>query len=250
MHIRRMAACMILALITLLANGRDASSAPLEFVYPDRPPYYQIENGRPAGLFYDIATRVLAEAGLVATFSEMPSKRILLQMQHDESCALCSFGWFKTPEREAFAVFSLPVHQDPPLLAVFLSRKAPKGNTERSLSSLLADKAVTVGVVGGWSYGEKIDVQLKQARGQVVEVLDRHQQAHMLAGGRFQCTLVREDELANLLELGGLGSEDVKAVQLQDSSTGSVRYIMCGRGVPKEVLERINAAIIRLRGEQ
>ncbi|WP_243309957.1 substrate-binding periplasmic protein [Fundidesulfovibrio agrisoli] len=246
MPIRRTAAFLALTLIVLLME-RSAFCAAIHVVYPNRPPYFYTKDGAPAGTLYEATARILAEAGIEAIFTEMPSRRILYEMQRNPDCELCSFGWFKTAQREAFARFSLPFHQDSPLIAVFRKGNYDRSKEEQTLAQMMAPKSATVGVVAGWSYGDAVDALLHKAQGQVVEVADRHQQALMLAGGRFLFTLLREDELPSLLELAGIGENEVEYVAVTTGGQGSTRHIMCGRGVPEEVMERIDAAILRLR---
>ncbi len=56
-------------------------------------------------------------AGVPMTAEEVPVKRITRDIQNDGS-AICSPGWYKLPERETFALFSLPIHEDKPQMAL------------------------------------------------------------------------------------------------------------------------------------
>ncbi|MFP5240400.1 MAG: substrate-binding periplasmic protein [Acidobacteriota bacterium] len=246
MPISRTIAQVALAL-TVVLQGWDTRCAPLQMVYPNRPPYFYTLDGAPAGTLYETTAGILAEAGIEAVFTEMPSRRILYEMQQDQNCTRCGFGWFKTPQREAFARFSLPIHVQAPLVAAVLTRNLGKTRNAQNLSELLNNGEATIGVVDGWSYGDAVDVLLRGAENHVIKADDSRQQALMLANGRCLLILAREDELPDLLRFGRLTMADVAAIRLEKESGGVQRYIMCGKGVPDEVMARIDAAIARLK---
>lgn len=233
---------LLLLLLAAWLAPCPARGEPLVMAYPNRPPYNYTENGTAAGSLVDLARTILAAAGIEFTFAEMPSKRILAELAPEDS-RLCSFGWFKTPEREAYARFSRPFVQDTPLQALVLRRNLARFAGKASLRELAATPSLELGLMAGWSYGAAVDDTLQQAGVQVVDIPARQQQALMLAWGRFAYTLVREAEVDEVVRLSGLSAEEFSILPLSDLQARDTRYFLCGRGVPADVLARIDAAI-------
>lgn len=232
----------ILALFALVYSANSVCAEPLAVVYPDRPPLNYTDDGKPAGTLIDLTMKIFADAGVEAVFTEMPSKRILLEMQAKGS-QLCSFGWFKNSEREAFAQFTLPIFQDNPLVAVMLKKNAPLFAGKTTLKDLAADKALTLGAVAGWSYGEYVDGVLKQQNVPVSTAINSQQLGILLAKGRYSYVIVRPWEVAGIITYSETPPDEILVLPLADLKERSKRYIMCGKGVPGEVVARLNASI-------
>ncbi len=217
----------------------------LAVVYPERPPYNTTEGGKAGGIWVELTRHILEEAGLRPSFTEMPSRRILEEISRPD-CTLCSFGWFKTPERESYARFSLPFYRDPPLVAVLLAKNAGLTRGVTSLDQLAALRGCVLGLVAGWSYGAEADRILARRKPEVMEAPSSQQQALMLAKERFTYTLIRQAEIGAFARSAGLEERDLYVVELDDLREQSPRHIICGRGVPPALMERIDAAIIKL----
>ena len=216
----------------------------LTFAYPNRPPYNFTVEGKPAGSLFEITELILSDADIDVTYVEMPSKRILAEIQKNGS-TLCSFGWFKSPEREVYATFTLPIFKDAPLVAIFLKSNFSNQPRQANLKTLAADKSLTVGLIRGWSYGDYVDTVFKKEGTQIVEIPERVQQALMLAGGRFSYTLARQSEVQDIVRLSNIPPEGFITLPLTDLSDKNMRYIMCGKGVPENIVARINASIMK-----
>lgn len=214
----------------------------LPVVYPSRPPYNYTVDGKAAGTLVELVEKILEGAGLSPQFAEMPSKRILLGLKEPGS-RLCSFGWFKNPERESYAVFTRPISEDSPLLALILQKNAPHFSGKATFKELAADKALPLGLITGWSYGDTIDGLIRQEQTPVVDIPGRREQGAMLAMGRFAYTLARESEIDEVISLSGRPAEEFLALSLADVQERNKRYILCGKGVPEAVIARINASI-------
>ena len=231
-----------LTLLLLFCTGSMAFAEPLSVVFPHRPPFNHIENAQPAGMLYELTARIFADAGIEAAFSEMPPKRILLEMREPES-RLCSFGWFKNPEREAFAKFTLPIFQDKPLVALILKKNAARFASKALLKEVVADTSLTLGVVAGWSYGDYVDGLIRQGNPTAATIVNSRELGLMLAGERFSYCLVRPWEVAGIIACSGLQPEEVLTLPFADLSESNKRYILCGRGVPDAVIDRLDASI-------
>lgn len=232
---------LVLAVLLLLPALGQCQS--LTFAYPNRQPYNYTENGKPAGILVELADKILKDTGLEFELSEMPSNRILLEMQQPES-QLCTFGWFKTPEREAFAEFSAPFYQDTPLMALVLNKNANLFDGKKTLQDTVDDPTLTLGLIRGWSYGSYVDGLLKKQNARVMDIPARPQQIFMLITGRFQYTLMRESEIEEAISLSDKDAKEFQVIPLSDlANERGKRYFLCGKGVPAGVIEKINASI-------
>ena len=109
-------ACRILRILALAGLGLLAAPAEADCVLSvrthDDPPYSMAEpGGQASGVSIDIVREALRRIGCSASFEDMPFARALESLQQGKLAALP--GAFKTPEREAFALFSAPVNTVP-----------------------------------------------------------------------------------------------------------------------------------------
>ena len=230
--------CLALQLCPAMAQEEGS----LLLLYRDKPPYSYTQDRQPAGLLIEQSRAVLAAAGLTARMEEAPLKRIQLELQSGDR-ALCSPGWYKLPEREQYARFSLPMSQDLPHVVLVGPRSAAAVRAHRSLASLLADGKLRMAVVDGISYGAELDALIK-----------RHQPAplratvtplhltRMLAAGRADYMFMdREDYL--WLSRHGEVSRQLSALTLADMPAGLQRHMMCSKKMPDATMQAIDAAI-------
>lgn len=232
---------LFIALLWLLP-AQSASSEQLLVVYPDRPPYNHTVDGKAVGILVKQTEKILADAKLTPEFKELPSLAILEEIQKEGS-QVCSFGWFKTPERETFAKYTHPTFEDSPLVVLTLKENDRLFQGKTSLQDIAADKSLTLGVVEGFSYGRQADEILRDANVPRLAFRNRYQVCAMLALKRVSYMLTRPAEVSELIKQSGRGQEDFVSFSLPDVQDRSKRYIMCGKGVPDEVIARINASI-------
>lgn len=240
--------CALACLFASLAGPLPcAAEEPLRVTYLERPPYYHTQNGRPAGFLNEITAEVLAQAGIAASFTALPAKRILDEIMVEELAA-CSVGWFKTPEREAVARFSLPLWRDPPYVALMSAETAARFGGRSSLTALFGDAGLRLGVLDGFSYGDFIDARIAAEARNIYRMTGAQRQlARMLGEGRVDYMLIAPVEIDNLLESSGLTADGFAEVALDDVPAGPTRHLICGRGVPVGVMERMDQAIRDLR---
>jgi polar amino acid transport system substrate-binding protein len=236
---------LFLLLLAALPARAEDRPRPLVVAYLSRPPYHYAVNGAHAGEIYERTARVLDRAGLNATFQEVPYQRILDGLRRPGS-RLCTFGWHKTEDREAFARFSLPIFEDAPLVAVALAGLRKRLGAESSLAAILTTPGITVGLVQGWSYGDYVDGMARKYASWVLRAPSQAHMAAMLANGRFSCALLRATEVEAFLRNTGLSPGAFEVLPLHDLRERGRRYILCGRGVPESVMARIDAAIREL----
>src|SRR5581483_984236 len=100
----RASAIVVLIGAALLAATR-AYADELTLYYHERPPYSAKQpDGSVRGITADIADKALKAAGIPYRWEDLPSARQLEVIKRNEGQA-CGLGWFKRPDREAFAKF-------------------------------------------------------------------------------------------------------------------------------------------------
>ncbi|HET7774131.1 MAG TPA: transporter substrate-binding domain-containing protein [Burkholderiaceae bacterium] len=220
-----------------------AAKEPLRLSFPEKPPlYFTNSNGAPRGRLIDALRQRGLAAGVTMSFEQRPPKRILAEIEANQT-ALCSLGWFKTPERERFAKFSRPVYRDRGMVLVATQPAASFGNAT-SLAQVLASGTWRLGAVSGISYGADLDRLLEQhSRSVVRPTATSEQLLRMVLAGRFALALVTEEELSWFLEQEP-GDTRLQRVQLSDlPRQGSQRHIMCSRKTPDAVMRQLDALI-------
>lgn len=232
-----------------LSKGRGiepSSSGGLKVYYFERPPYYFTEQGRVSGFLVELVRKILEDAGIEASYEVMPSKRIIAEIK-DRNIFACSIGWFKNPEREKFANFTLPIYQNRPIVALATRHNRYLIEIYTTLKEMLSDRSIKLGVISGFSYGAYIDQAIKDFSPEMESVNgDQLQLVKMLSAGRITYMLIAPEEIEALIFSAGLNTESFVGVSLSDIPSGNLRYIMCGKGVDEKILGRINRSIQKL----
>ncbi|TDR80707.1 substrate-binding periplasmic protein [Paludibacterium purpuratum] len=217
--------------------------------YRDKPPYTYSQNGKPAGFLMQRLIAILQQADIRATYSEIPAKRIIHDLQ-DDKLAICSPGWYKIPEREAFARFSRPIHQDKPHIVVANRQVADQLRAFKSLKRLLADPDFKLGKVFGVSYGPVLDAMIASANQAVTDsVVTPDGLAHMVAQHRADYMLMDQEDYQYLRQANLLDSDKIATLTYPDMPPGLKRYILCSRHVSPATMRRIDAAIQTMQSE-
>lgn len=218
----------------------------LLFVF-DRPPYYALERGQPAGgMVLDIALEVFKRAGIPVEVREMPPSRILANFE-SRDIAGCAVGWLRIPEREKFARFSLPLYVDKPLGVVMYPEKAREFGPSPSLKTLLAAD-LTWGARQGFSYGMALDATLRQLpTGHVSFFSDTGAMLRLVAQHRLDVMPISPEELSAYLDAEPGLEHALRFLPLADASPDFSRHIMCDRSVDQAVMARLDAAIRAFR---
>jgi uncharacterized protein (TIGR02285 family) len=228
-------------------HGVMAEESPLPLLVFDRPPYYVLERGRPAGGFVlDIAMAVFAQAGIPVTVQDLPPGRILALFE-SRAVRACAVGWFQTAQRAAHARFSLPLYTDQPLGVVVRPDTAQALGEAPSLAELLSAD-LNWGLRQGFSHGPVIDAAFGQARGvRFKHFADTRAMLRLLALGRLDAVLLGPEELSTHLDAEPDLAGRLRFVTIRDAPPGLDRYLMCGRAVPAQLMARIDAAIMDFR---
>jgi len=232
---------LLLAVLSLPLADACAAGAVVA-TYNTRPPYLVPgEGGAPAGLTGTPAAAAFRAAGIEVTWTRLPTNR-QLAMVKDPQARSCALGWFRTPERERYAKFTKPIYRDKDW--VLLARTDFSVGDDATLDGLLRRQGTRVLVKDNYSYGVHIDGlmgRIKPARsistGAPVQMLQS------ISAGLADFMFVSDDEAHYLLAHGGEHAKNLRVLRLRDMPRGSERHIMCGMGVPDEVITRLNQAI-------
>ena len=237
-----MRALFILALMGCLVTGQ-AIAQTITVAWRDKAPYHYHEGGHERGFLLLRAKRIFALANVPAVFVERPSKRIWLDFQNGKE-NYCSIGWYKLPEREQVAHFSLPFHVDPPHMLLVNASALPLIQAHPNLTSLLADPGVSLGVVDGVSYGPDLDAKIAHSANHIQRVtVSPASMVNMLAANRINYMLADQADWEYLRERSG-DLDQVTEYHFSDMPAGLQRFIVCSKDVTAEMMTRLNNAIV------
>ena len=241
---------LLLALL-LIPMGVEAGGDPeLKVAYLERPPYYWTEEGQPRGFLLDLTRHILEQANVPASFAPLPPSRILEEIRNDHAL-WCSIGWFRTPERETFAKFSLPIYRDRRLVLLTTRDKTELFGGHRTLREVFLDRSLIMAQMASFSYGAFVDAlqQDTLARSMTIStttnVLPR-----LIAQNRAHYMLLAPEEVATLLASAEADPGLFVTLELDDIPPGNLRYLMFSRCVPDETIARIDTAIAALTNQE
>lgn len=240
---------MIRLFLAMLLLPSVSLAQPLGVLYFEYPPYYQtLPDGRATGLIVDLARKVFDKAGVDAEFRFVPVKRILHDIQTGEPVA--SLGWFKTPEREEFARFSLPIYVNRPVGVFFLREKEELFRPYETLEALMASGKCSIGRVSGLSDGPQIDAMLAKYPDRIVNVTaDSVRLVKMLESGRFDFFLLPPEEIDALLQAAQISPEGFALKAMSDIPWGNSRHIIYSKTVDDALISRVDDAILTEIGD-
>jgi polar amino acid transport system substrate-binding protein len=233
----------IIGLMGVAVPQAGANQPDLTILFHIRPPYsYYGPDHQVAGLLPEAVSSALAKGGLTANWVEMPPARQTEEIKRGTE-ATCGLGWFKRPEREAFASFTDPIYHDRPTIVVARKGDARFSNG-MSLQDSFKDPARTLIVKTGYSYGATIDGWIKalQPRAEVTSVANELLLG-MVAQSRADYAIMAPEEAEDLLGAQPQLDTALRAVTLSDAPDGESRYLMCSLATPAQLIDRINDAL-------
>jgi polar amino acid transport system substrate-binding protein len=233
----------IAALIAALCSSR-TMAAPLLMVFRDKPPYSYVEQDIAKGFLLERTRRILARANILAEFREMPPKRIFFEIQKNEQ-EICSFGWYKIAERQKYARYSVPLHQDRKQMVMTGARSAAAIRRHTTLKNLMSSKELTLATADGVSYGTEIDQMISAFSGKIDRtLLSPLEVAKKVALQRADFMFIDQDDYDYLLASDAAFLADNLVIQdFPDTPPGLLRYILCSQKVSEAMMKQINAAI-------
>jgi polar amino acid transport system substrate-binding protein len=234
---------VLLPVALAVLGGRSAWAEPLVIGFIERPAYAWQQDGQAKGLLVDIARSIVTRAGIDHQFQAFPPKRVLKSVEEGRE-ELCILGNFKTPEREAYAVFTKPVYQNKPIGILILKDRMDAFAPFKTLAELTASPTLRLGYIDGFSYGNAVDAFIAGMTGtKISRGTSQTGMVGMLASGRFDYMLADQEEYEELAKAAKIPPENVRLLTFPDVPEGNKRYLMCSKAVPRQTIERINAAI-------
>lgn len=232
----------------LLCGSGWSAPQQLTVSWRDKPPYhYTDEVGAGKGFLLKRSQQVFRAAGIPARFVNEPQKRIWANFQHG-AANYCSISWYRLPEREALAQFSMPIHEDQPHTILASPEVAARVKSHASVESLLADPELSLGVVEGVSYGPVLDPMIKASKNHVMSrTVETTQMMRMLNAGRASYMFVDREDW-NYFRQNDKTRQIVVQLDLPGMPPGLRRHIVCSKDVPQETMDRLNKAIAATGG--
>jgi polar amino acid transport system substrate-binding protein len=235
---------LFLAALAMLALANQAwAEDALVIYYHQRPPYSARKaDGSVKGITADIVTQALSVAGIPYRWEESPSARQMEVIKRDEAPS-CGLGWFKRPDREAFAKFTAAIYHDLPTIVVARA-KDPRFFGMPSIEGLFSDKSLTLLTKTGYSYGAELDAKIADQKPKArADASDNGTMLGMVSRERVDYMIMAEEEAKDLLTQAEFADAGLKIYHLANPPTGEYRYLMCSKSVPDAVIARINQAI-------
>ena len=232
--------------IGVVAADVAAADGPITILIHERAPYYVIESGQVGGIVAGPTADAFQAAGIEFAWREMASNRQLKFIEQNSE-PVCATGWFKKPEREAFAKFTDAIYVDRP--AVVLTRADNAGViAHEAMTGILADATLRMGQKLGYSYGAFVDGAIAEnGTPTVTTTQDNVGMVRMLLGRRFDYMIASFEEADGLIESVGAASADLIAVTMNDAPNGNARYILCSGRVDDGTIDALNEAIAEQR---
>lgn len=240
-----------LALLILVCSTLEAWATPrVRVEYRDKPPYTYSESGQPRGFIIDMTQEIFRRAGVAATYSEVPVKRIFANIQNDSE-AICSPSWYKLADRELYANFSLVIHKDRPHMVLVAPRVIELVKQHQSLSSLFEDPRLKLGVVAHVSYGPELDLVIESKSHSVTDsarsVESLAKMVSLNHGADYM--LIDREDYDYINRMGEISAMGLLPMYYSDMPPGLNRYLMCSKSVDAETMARLNQAIRELLPE-
>lgn len=256
------ALCLVVALCTLFLRGivyrnqqqsersqvdinRIHTDHPIILAYHERPPYYVTgKDNLLSGLVGEPARTAFQRSGLRFIIQRMPPRRQLNSIQNNTE-RICAVGWFKTPEREQYARFTLPLYQDKPN-SLLTRADVEFSSGSPTIEEVFATADLTLLIKNGYSYGEHIDTALQQAPPAIVTTSGGTDQIlDMIAAGKADYVVMPGEEAEDAIA-SSIKPEVFRLIELRDMPQGDQRFIMCSRQVAFEEIARLDSVITQL----
>ncbi len=214
----------------------------IHILYHERIPYMQLTPRGITGLTASVVSDAFQLAGVNTVWKEIPPKRQLQRIKSDRPCE-CALGWFKTPERERYAKYSLPIYQDKPQVALVKSSNY-QFTDGQTLPEVLSNPNLKLLVRDGYSYGQFIDEKLRQYHPSTKKVAyDNFKMLELIYYRRYDYFFIAPEEIKKLIQASAFQYQDFKSISFSDIPHGEKRYLICGMGVPDRILQALNQTL-------
>ena len=232
---------------TLQAGGSstgETTGKPIRLYYHERRPYYVTDGEEVMGVVADPITLVFRKADIPFFWVRTPAARQLDLIRENRSLA-CAAGWFKTPERERFARYTLPVYRDRPFVGITRADNELLA-AEETLDRVFQEGRLRLLIKSGYSYGTYIDSKLaRHTPWQIRTTTDNYGMLKMIRERRADYCFMTEEEASDPLAFTRLNRRNFKIIRFMDIPEGNSRYIICSQKVPQADIDRLDGAIRR-----
>ena len=243
MHIGRLAFMSLLAVGSLLQALPARADPAMRMLYYERKPFhYTLPDGKVTGLVVGPTEAAFAKLGIPIQWALVPANRILLQLETN-AAAECSPGWYRKPEREVYARFSAPIYRDRPLVG--LARADARFEPNIMVQALLSRPDTKLLVKSNFSQGAYMDALIaKMPPGQVsASAMEVQNLVKMIHAGRADLIITTQEEVDLYVKQAELAMTDFRVLVFPDVPAVEMRYILCSKQVPAELMDRLNATI-------
>lgn len=223
--------------------GVDETPPLLSVEYLEFPPYYFTNKDmEPDGFLLKLAAEAFSKAGVQVAYESLSAGQILNHMRSERP--VCSIGWFKTPEREAFARFSREIYRNRPLEVIYLKKNDSLFAEYRTLAELMRDRSLRFGAAKGYSLGRTVDAIIAESAPATEMVNGGYADLfRLLAAEGISYFLAASEHVDGQIRRNHLNPDLFASKQMADIPEGNKRYLMYSRGVPEAVIRRIDKAL-------
>ena len=233
------------ALLCGTAQAQTTGATPIRMLHFERNPYhYSDSSGQVVGLTAAPTTQAFAMAGIPITWEVMPVNRILETLKRNTE-PVCTSGWYKNPEREEYARFTVPIYRDKGGAGVVRAGfQAKEGITARELLArpdlrLLAKQNFYAGAYLDDIISKMPPSQIYRTSTDVPSII---KMIHLGRGDMFITTF---EEVELHVQQAELKMNDFRVIRFTDVPAVEMRYILCSKQVPASTIEALNTAIVK-----
>ncbi len=217
----------------------------ITMLYHERPPYYVTGPLGIYGLCVDPVKKAFSAAEISVKWVKMPAARQMDMLKFNVPNT-CAVGWFKTPDREKFALYSRAIYQDTSMV-VLARADNPHLVSGLPLARTLENRELTFLRKDGYSYGPYIDVMLEaHVPRQVMTTAENIGMLKNIHEGLADYFFISEEEARELIHTSGLLTETFQLIRFPDVPAGNRRYLLFSRSTDKNLVDRVDAAIIQV----
>ena len=239
----------ILIIFLYIAVNTFANPLKLKVFYYDRLPYYGNVNGKVSGVMVDIAKEIFEKAGIDYEFVYSPSIRVLETLKIPENS--CALGWFKTKEREDIYTYSDDFIYQDKQYSIIINKKKRKVLSEKPKIKEILQSNLVLGLVERYAYGDWLDKKIIECHTKTTRtnIGDDSNLMYklMILGNRFDYMFAGMEESSYVIKSNSEYSKKLSVVPVADAPNGNLRYILFSKGIDKNILEKINAAIKKVK---
>ena len=184
---------------------------PLTMAFTDRAPYHYVEDNpqKPKGIMAKILHKVLKDSQIKVTFLVLNANQIMSRAK--KKAPFCSFTWFKNPEREKFAHFTLPLWHDQPFVLVANKNKVSQLHKFKTLKDFATQSEMSLGTRDTISYGSYVDSHIfaKSSKLEIKRVANSQvNMVRMLDRGRFDLMVLSPEEMPSLFKEASVNQDN------------------------------------------